>query len=260
MPDPEIPRFWSREAYEALLSQLHALGAADVQLGSQWRSEVRWGRNRIIKSGDWRDVSVNVRHGSIFAHTNQTDSTSQRSIVQWAEHMRRQFDGGTIRPGSYTPRHDRRTFPATHIWSTATYEQTQDTRLDIATRLIASAEAAGMVSAGYLSVGAQGYVSALPDGRVEYVPMTLAECSVTVRDPDGRGSGWAGRSSYAWERIDADTLARTALDKCVRSRDPVRIEPGRYTLIMEPQATFELIEAMFGYPVPRLLYNYLDLS
>lgn len=256
---PEPPKFLSADAYDALLAQIHWLGAANVQLDSHWRSDVRWGRNRITKSGDWRDVRVDVTQGGTFAHTNQIDPTSQAAIVHWAERMRQQFDGGTLDLGSYTPRKDRRTFPPTHIWSETTYAQTQDTRLDIATQLIAGAESAGMLSAGYLSVEAQGYVLALSDGRVEYAPLTLAQCSMTVRDPQGTGSGWAGRSSYDWDRIDAQKLADIALDKCMKSRNPVRIEPGRYTLIMEPQATFELIKALF-FGVPRLLYNYLSLK
>ena len=87
------------------------------------------------------------------------------------------------------------------------------------------------MSSGYISVRARGYVVELPDGRVEYVPYTMTQCSMTVRDPSGSGSGWAGASSYDWGRIDAATLAATALAKCLASRNPVRMEPGRYTLI-----------------------------
>jgi predicted Zn-dependent protease len=130
----------------------------------------------------------------------------------------------------------------------------EDHRSAIANQLIASAESAGMLSAGYLSVEARGTSLFTQDRRFLYAPQTLAECSLTVRDPDGTGSGWAGASSYDWNRFDAQKLAVVALDKCLRSRNPVAIEPGRYTLIMEPQATFELIAPVFRSPFP-----YLDL-
>jgi len=42
-------------------------------------------------------------------------------------------------------------------------------------------------------------------------------------------------------RIDTDQLARRALDKCQQSRNPVAIEPGRYTAILEPQAVCDLV-------------------
>jgi predicted Zn-dependent protease len=75
---------------------------------------------------------------------------------------------------------------------------------------------------------------------------------LTVRDPAGTGSGWAGASSYDWGRIDVAKLAATALEKCLTSRNPVRIEPGRYTLIMEPQATFDFLCPLFRYHIGGL--------
>jgi predicted Zn-dependent protease len=52
-------------------------------------------------------------------------------------------------------------------------------------------------------------------------------------------------SSYDWGRIDAHKLAAIALDKCLKSRNPVKLEPGRYTTILEPQAAYELFSFVF---------------
>jgi predicted Zn-dependent protease len=60
-----------------------------------------------------------------------------------------------------------------------------------------------------------------------------------VRDPQGTGSGWAGVNWNDWTRIDVAKLSAIALDKCLRSRNPVAIEPGRYTAILEPQAVYD---------------------
>jgi predicted Zn-dependent protease len=70
---------------------------------------------------------------------------------------------------------------------------------------------------------------------------------VTVRDPKGMGSGWAGVDWNDWTRIDADTLSAIALDKCLRSRNPVAVEPGRYTTILEPQAVCDLFSRVMGF-------------
>jgi predicted Zn-dependent protease len=139
------------------------------------------------------------------------------------------------------------------LWSDATFAQTQDTRLGIVNRVIDGVETAGMMCAGYLSAEARAHVVQLPEGRLLYARQTIAQLSLTVRDPEGTGSGWAGLSSYDWGKIDADKLAAIALDKCLKSRNPVRIEPGRYTLIMEPQATFGLVE-QFWRNVGRMPY------
>jgi predicted Zn-dependent protease len=98
-----------------------------------------------------------------------------------------------------------------------------------------------MLSAGYLQIGAAGLAQTTPDGALLYARQTQAECSMTVRDPQGTGSGWAGLSSYDWSRIDAPALAKRALEKCLASRNPVTLEPGRYTAILEPQAVHDLV-------------------
>ncbi|MBX6331731.1 MAG: TldD/PmbA family protein, partial [Gemmatimonadaceae bacterium] len=45
-------------------------------------------------------------------------------------------------------------------------------------------------------------------------------------------------------RIDAQALAARALEKCEASRNPVTLEPGRYTVILEPQAVADLVEIL----------------
>jgi predicted Zn-dependent protease len=58
-----------------------------------------------------------------------------------------------------------------------------------------------------------------------------------------------------WSRIDAPQLAQIALDKCLRSRNPVRVEPGRYTTILEPQAVSDLLDPLFDVrsPLARII-------
>jgi predicted Zn-dependent protease len=68
-----------------------------------------------------------------------------------------------------------------------------------------------------------------------------------VRDPKGTGSGWAGVDWNDWTRIDAAKLSAVALDKCLKSRNPVAVEPGRYTTILEPQAVCDLFSLVMQY-------------
>jgi predicted Zn-dependent protease len=116
-----------------------------------------------------------------------------------------------------------------------------------------------MLSAGYLEAraGARMTISSLrPDDSsalwdTPYQKWTQAHCSMTVRDAKGTGSGWAGLSSYDWNAIDADALARRALEKCLASQNPVALEPGRYTVILDPQAVADLME-VFAKSLNRL--------
>jgi predicted Zn-dependent protease len=74
-----------------------------------------------------------------------------------------------------------------------------------------------------------------------YDTATSARYTVTVRDSAGTASGWAGVDHSDWTRIDAVALSQRALEKCLTSLNPVTIEPGRYTVVLEPQAVHDLI-------------------
>src|SRR5207253_1441198 len=60
--------------------------------------------------------------------------------------------------------------------------------------------------------------------------------SCTARTSDGTGSGWAGQSAHRLADLDVHALAKTATDTALASAKPRRLEPGRYTVILEPAA------------------------
>jgi len=142
------------------------------------------------------------------------------------------------------------------IWFDQTIQVDDSARAAIADRAIAPAQAAQQISAGYLAVGATGRAVIQSDGLFRYYPYTTVQCSITVRDPKGMGSGWAGVDWNDWTRVEVEHLASTALDKCLRSRNPVAVEPGRYTAILEPQAVCDLVSPI----VDRVLERYLAES
>lgn len=112
--------------------------------------------------------------------------------------------------------------------------------------LVEGAVKAGMLASGDIEVFATG--TALMDtwGNHLYYPKTETYYTVTVRTPDGTASGWAGADGNDWSKIDGATLSDIALDKCLRSRNPVRVEPGHYTVVLEPQAVHQLFWPIIG--------------
>jgi predicted Zn-dependent protease len=189
------------------------------------------------------DITVSRALGGDFGHValNQVDDVSLSAAVRAAERdARLQFpilESLEALPPAFQ-------YPTTAIWSDATHRATVEDRERVARGLVEPAEAAGMLSAGYLNVGASGIAQTGPDGTLFYARRTQAQCSMTVRDPQGTGSGWAGLSSYDWSGIDHQALAARALQKCLASRNPVTLEPGRYTVILEPQAVHELVSLL----------------
>jgi PmbA protein len=59
-----------------------------------------------------------------------------------------------------------------------------------------------------------------------------------------QGSGFAMGAFSRVGRIDIEALSRRAIDKCLRSEDPRPLEPGSYTVILEPSATSNLMMFM----------------
>jgi predicted Zn-dependent protease len=134
------------------------------------------------------------------------------------------------------------------LFDDATYQLDADHRASAAIALAHTAAIDGMLSAGYIEVLARSLAMLDTEGRTVYFPYTQAQYSVTVRDPQGAASGWAGVDQTAWGKIDGQQLTNIALQKCLQSKNPVRIEPGRYTTILEPQAVGDLVGCLLSPP------------
>ncbi len=251
-------------------------GRVYVMIHARWSGELSWARNRVSLASDRRDINVSIRRqtdrGLGGVSINQVDDVSLEDAVRAAE---RNVKGGSALgppPADGLPsKYPMLSFPETHIWSDATFNVTQEQRSAIARVLSDGAEAKGMLSAGFLQMrvgeiyhmGVEDIAdsSIVDTGEGEppvgngaertarhsgYVRHTEAQCSMTVRHPSGLGSGWAGLSGYDWSKIDGNKLAQIALDKCLQSLNPVAIEPGRYTVILEPQAVLALVDGLIG--------------
>lgn len=99
-----------------------------------------------------------------------------------------------------------------------------------------------ITSAGFINTGSHARLLANKAGLSAYHRNTTANYTLTVRTTDGTGSGWAGADSEDWGKIDFPAIATRAAEKARASRNPVAIEPGRYTVILEPQAVGDLVQ------------------
>lgn len=252
-------RFLSREACRAAADRVFAMatggGSTRVNIDSRWAGNLRWARNAVSTGGDTQqsDFSVfrSVRGASGYAQTNALDDSMLRACVQRAEALRL---FGPESPDDY-PDPPPRTHPhgQPKIWFDGTVALDAAGRADSAEVLISPAEAAKLMSSGFTQVGAHGHAVLDTNGLFRYYPYTTAQYSVTVRDSRGLGSGWAGVDFNDWSRIDTKRLAGIALDKCVRSRNPSAVEPGRFTTIFEPQAVCDLVAPIVDRALDRVM-------
>lgn len=232
-----------------------------LDVDSQWHGALRWARNAITTGGDTQSTRVSVirtifgASSGGFSRTNALDDASLRAMVQRAERMTTWYDQD---PDSYpTPYPD--IVPEAHayatpsIWFDRTYALDARARTAAVAPLIALASSAGFSSAGYLEVSATGASVTNTGQPLRYYPLTNAQYSVTVRDATYGGSGWAGLDVADWGRIDAAALTRIAIEKCRSSGNAVAVEPGRYTVVLEPQAVCDLVAPLLDSAMDRIL-------
>jgi Predicted Zn-dependent proteases and their inactivated homologs len=262
--EAEGERILSREDCDEIFQRVKSFakggGETEVTVSSWWQGELRWALNHVNLASDRRDSTVTVVrriHNGMLggAMTNQLDDRSLEAAVRAAERGSGMSSDMGHDAGFHPelPEYQR---PDGAIWSDVTYGLSTERRGEVARTLIAPAEAKGMLSAGYLEVRAASSAvlgDAFPELRRRsgsamweepYNAWTQAQCSTTVRDKRGLGSGWAGLSSFDWTAIDAGALGARALEKCIASQNPVALEPGRYMVILEPQAVAGLTELL----------------
>jgi predicted Zn-dependent protease len=239
----------SQSDAETVCKRALAFSKADscrISLQSSARGNTRFAVNQVSTAGDSEDVRIAVRVtvgrkvGS--ATTNRVDDAGLRSAVETAERIARlQPDDPELMPElgpqQYTP---------VSAWHPATAAAEPEQRAEIVRKITSAARAAGLQSTGYLEVVASASAIANSAGLFAYHRGTDCAFTTTVRTADGAGSGWAGAAARNIAEIDGDALAARAIEKARRSAQAVAIEPGRYTVVLEPTAVGNLVQLLAG--------------
>jgi len=120
-------------------------------------------------------------------------------------------------------------------------------RAALARQSIDLADKLGVVGSGYIPKTHQTTCNANSKGLFAYYQYAEAGFVLTCRTPDATGSGWAGITGVKDAGlIDAVQLTRTAAEKALKSRKARALEPGRYTVILEPRANARFLSLMTG--------------
>ncbi|NVO85444.1 TldD/PmbA family protein [Hymenobacter terrestris] len=240
----------SQTEAQAILTKVLGFSKADeceATLSGQSGGNVRSARNAISTSGGIDNVSlaVEARFGkrSGVATCNQFDDATLRTCVTRAEEIAR------LAPESpeYMPLLGAQKYlPITNSFAKATAAITPDYRAEQVGNSMAISAERKLSSAAFLN-DSSGFVAKRNSKGLEaYQQQSGLEFSVTVRTPDGTGSGYAMADYNDAAKFDAKTLTRIAADKASGSRNAKALEPGKYTVILEPAAAVDLLNNMMG--------------
>ncbi len=236
-----LTRAQARDLCERILARSTADGC-QVNLTSGADGNTRFAANQISTSGDTSNavatVSSRVGRRQASVTTNLFDDDGVARVVAASERL------AGLAPED--PEQMPLLGPQTYREVPATFAATE--RLDAAVRadavrIVADAcETAGVVGAGFLQRVAGASAIANSAGLFAYHRSAEAAFTLTVRTPDGQGSGWAGTAHNDWDRMTRPaSLAERAITKARGSREPAALEPGRYTVVLEPTAVGNLI-------------------
>lgn len=106
--------------------------------------------------------------------------------------------------------------------------------------VIDMARSKDLVAAGFIERTSNAVAVGNKRGLFGYHTFTDAEMSHTVRNPAGTSSGWAAQSSVTLKDLDGGAAARISTDKCARGVNRKKLDPGKYTVILEPAAVGDL--------------------
>ena len=240
----------SREQTQAIVDRALKLSKADavrVSVNSSRETNLRFADNQMSTSGVTTNSTIRIQ--SVFGKrkasvvTNDRSDEGLRRAVAQSEALARLAPEdpeylGELPPQTYTP---------VNAWFDRTAELSAEDRAKAAMTALAPARTAkDLTVAGFIICNASASAIGNSAGLFAYHRGTSANYTLTARTTDGTGSGWVGSESNDWSAIDFQSVATRAIDKARRSRNPVGIEPGRYTVIFEPEATANLVSLMGG--------------
>jgi len=131
----------------------------------------------------------------------------------------------------------------TYVPSTAEFTPIQ--RAQAVKIIVDEAQKKGVIASGAYSTSSNDLLIANSLGLWAEQKQTLAELNLVVTGDNG-ASGYANVITRDVADIDPLALVQEALEKCLKSIDPISIEPGDYAVILEPYAVGTLL-SFLGY-------------
>ncbi len=242
-------KFLTEEETRRICNKVLALSKADectVSLNGSRDGNIRYARNSVSTAGliENTQLSVTVAFGKKqgTAAINELDDASLEKLVRRAEDVAR------LAPDNpeFVPTVGKQAFKATSTYSKSTAAIDPEFRAQVAAYSIEACRKKNLTAAGFFSDSLGFNAIANSNGVFGHQASTALDFTVTVRTEDGRGSGWVKRSANDAARLDAREASDVAIEKALRSVEAKAIEPGRYTVILEPAATSELVGRMLG--------------
>ncbi len=222
--------------------------AVEVEFSGGERSATRYANSSITANliENDQEVKITVRYGQKTANatTHQFDDDSLRRTIDGVQALaKRKPDNPELMPLVKPPQtyiEVDAALPSAVNFGPAERAKMVKVSTDIC-------EKRGVLGAGYIPKFDWVEATANSEGLFTYFHYADASFILTCRTPDQTGSGWAGTTGVKdIKNIDAEMLTNVAADKALKSQKPRAIEPGNYTVILEPRPAARYLSLMLG--------------
>jgi predicted Zn-dependent protease len=148
----------------------------------------------------------------------------------------------------YLPTLKAQTYKPVGGYVEATANVSPTARAKVVGDILTECEKSGVIGAGFHQARANAGASATKNGNFEFERSSAVSLSVTTRTADGTSSGYFLRSHYDINRLDTMRVARESIRKTLEGKNARILEPGAYTVILEPQAVADVLGSLaFGF-------------
>ena len=227
---------------EALAKRVLGFSSADQTEAIVWSENsalTRFTQNMVHQNVAHADVSVRVRaiigKRTGVATTNVLDDAALRDVVSRAVEMAKLAPEDPelpqLPPGGQTQ-------PPEGAYVEQTALATPQMRAEMCDVAFTAAEENGYWCAGYATTSAMGVTIANSSGTLASFQGTDSGLNVKMNAADS--TGFAEGYDADVTRLDARTIALNSALKAKESKQPRSVDPGRWTVILEPAAFGEL--------------------
>ncbi len=205
----------------------------------------RFANNTIHQNVEEENYVVSLRavigRRTARATTNKLDDDSLRRAVESAEAMTEvQADDPDLLPLAPASMTDGT--PTERYFENAAALTPED-RAQAVESVVNIAKKNGLTTAGIFSCSRSAEAIMNSRGLSTFHAQTSSEISITMLAGDS--SGWQKANSPDVRNLDPVALAEIAARKARDSASPREVQPGKYTVILEPAAVLDLVGYMF---------------
>jgi predicted Zn-dependent protease len=235
---------------QTLLKKVIGYSKADeceASISSNEGGNLRYARNSVSTSGVSRSTELAV--SSVFGKKQGITTINEYDDASLEKAVRRSEELARLAPENpeYMPLLPAQTYgpvPQTFIQATAAMNAAQ--RAAYVAQSLQIAKDSGLIAAGYLEHSAGFSAMMNSHGLFAWNTQTGVDFSITMRTSDGTGSGYSSKGYNNIAQLDVLAASKTAAWKAAHSGGARALEPGKYTVILEPAAGVVMLENLYG--------------